>query len=82
MIEQCKVLGTVGDLILADFQQYAIAGKSPMVSAMSIHVRFTQDEVVMRFIYRAQGEPLWNTPITNYEGSDTQSPFVALQTRS
>ncbi len=81
-IEQCQTLGTVGDIILADFSQYLIAEKGGIDSAMSVHVAFTRDEVVYRFLTRIDGEPLWNLPMTPYKGSNTYSPFVALATRA
>ncbi len=81
-IEQCSTLGTVGDIILADFSQYLLIDKGAMQSAASIHVRFLYDESVFRFIYRVDGEPIWNKPLTPYKGTNTLSPFVALATRA
>lgn len=81
-IEQCATLGTVGDIILADFSQYILADKGSMQAAQSIHVRFVYDESVFRFVYRVDGQPIWNSALTPYKGSNTLSPFVALATRS
>jgi len=77
-IEQCSALGTVGDIILADLSQYVVVDKGGMNSATDISVRFLYDERVFRFIYRFDGAPLWNTPLTPYLGTATHSPFVAL----
>lgn len=81
-IEQCQTLGTIGDVYLADLGQYVTADKNPMTSASSIHVKFTTDELTLRFVYRFDGQPLWSTPLTPFKGSNTQSPFIALATRS
>jgi HK97 family phage major capsid protein len=81
-VEQCETLGTVGDVILADWSQYMYADKGGIESASSIHVRFVNDETVFRFIYRIDGQPIWNSALTPKKGSNTQSPFVVLATRS
>jgi HK97 family phage major capsid protein len=81
-IEQCQTLGTAGDIILADFSQYVLIDKGAMQAASSIHVRFTNDESVFRFVYRVDGQPLWNSSLTPFKGSNTLSPFVRLATRS
>jgi len=80
--EQAQTLGTKGDIYLLDLSQYIIADKGPMQSAVSIHVRFIYDESVFRFVYRCGGQPIWASAITPYKGSNTQSPFVTLATRS
>ena len=80
-IEQASTLGTVGDLVLFDMSQYLLIEK-PMQSAMSIHVQFTTDQTVFRFVLRADGAPSWHSPLTPANGSNTLSPFVALATRA
>ena len=81
-IEQCQTLGTKGDVYLADLGQYVFADKGAMESASSIHVRFINDETTLRFVYRCDGQPLWSAALTPYKGSNTQSPFIALNVRS
>ena len=80
-LEQCSSLGAVGDIILGDMSQYLLIDKGGINSASSIHVRFLYDESVFRFIYRVDGQPIWNKPITPYKGSNTLSPFVTLAAR-
>ena len=82
-IEQCQTLGTVGDIILADMSQYILADKGGMQTASSIHIAFTTDESVFRFVYRVDGQPIWNSALTPYKGTvaNSLSPFVALATR-
>lgn len=80
-LEQCSSLGTVGDVILGDLSQYLLIDKGGINAASSIHVRFLYDENVFRFIYRVDGQPIWNKPITPYKGSASLSPFVTLAAR-
>jgi hypothetical protein len=40
------------------------------------------DETVFRFVYRTDGEPLWNSALTPYDGGSTKSPFVVLSAAS
>jgi HK97 family phage major capsid protein len=74
-------LGTVGDIILADFSQYAIVRKGGLNSASSIHVKFLTDEMTFKFSMRVNGKPMWKNVLTPAKGSNTLSPFVTLQTR-
>ena len=80
-LEQCNAEGEVGDIVLADVGQYLLIDKGGVKAASSIHVRFLYDESVFRFIYRADGKPIWNKPLTPYKGKSTISPFVALEKR-
>lgn len=80
-VEQCSTLGTVGDIVLCDFQQYIYSPESSgMTSATSEHLRFLFDETAIKFTLRYDGRPLWNSALTPANGSNTVSPFVALAT--
>ena len=81
-IEQCETVGTVGDILLADWSQYVTANKGDINEAMSIHVNFLYDQETYRFIYYFDGQPRWSSAITPFKGSNTVSPFVVLATRS
>ena len=81
-IEQAATLGDAGDIILADMSQYAMIDRGGMEGMSSIHVRFIYDESVFRFIYRCDGQPMWNSALTPFKGSNTQSPFVSLAARA
>ena len=81
-LEQCSAAGDVGDIILADISQYLLIDKGGIKAASSVHVRFLYDENVFRFIYRVDGQPVWNKPLTPFKGSATVSPFVTLAKRS
>lgn len=80
--EQCPTLGTVGDIMMADFSQYRLIEKGGVQAASSIHVQFLTDQTAYRFIVRNNGQPMPASAITPYKGSDTVSPFVALATRA
>jgi len=80
-IEQASALGDVGDILLADLKGYILAQKGGIRTETSIHVRFLQDEQVMKFVLRIDGQPLRATPLTPYKGTPTLSHFVALQAR-
>ena len=80
-LEQCNAAGEVGDIILADIGQYLLIDKGGIKSASSIHVRFLYDENVFRFIYRVDGKPIWNKPLSPYKGSASVSPYVTLAKR-
>ena len=81
--EHCSAVGTTGDILLADFTQYAIGGKSaggaPKV-ATSTHIYFDYDLVAFRFVLRYDGQPMWRAPLTPAHGA-TLSPFITLATR-
>jgi hypothetical protein len=81
-VEYASTLGTVGDIVLADLNQYMIADKGGIESASSMHVRFLNDEMAFRVTFRIDGHALWNTALTPFKGSKTQSPFITLATRS
>ncbi|MBU2346648.1 MAG: phage major capsid protein [Gammaproteobacteria bacterium] len=76
--EQCQTLGTAGDIILADLSQYVMISKGGMQSASSIHVNFQTDQTAFRFVYRCDGQPMWDTYLTPKNGTNYQSPFVVL----
>ena len=76
--EYCPYLGTVGDILLASPSQYALITKGGIQAASSIHVKFEYDETAFRFVYRVDGEPIWASSVTAFDGTATISPFVAL----
>ena len=79
--EHTATLGTTGDICLFDLSQYLEIDKGGIQSASSIHVNFVYDETVFRFVFRVDGQPLWNNVLTPANSAITQSPFVVLATR-
>jgi HK97 family phage major capsid protein len=81
-VEYCAALGTVGDIILTDLSQYRLIRKGGVTQAMSIHVRFVNDEQTFRATTRVGGQPKWKSAITPYKGTLTRAAHVTLATRS
>jgi HK97 family phage major capsid protein len=77
-----QTLGTAGDILLADLKQYLAVTRGAIRSAVSMHVQFLTDEMAYRFIFRVDGQPWWNSALTPFKGTATQSPFIALGTRN
>jgi len=72
-------LSIAGDIVLAAPSQYQMISKGGVKSASSIHVKFVTDETAFRFVYRVDGEPMWNDKVASYyASSDYVSPFVGL----
>lgn len=81
-VEACQTLGTVGDIVLGDFNEYAVIKKGGLNQASSIHVKFVENEMCFRFIMRVNGKPKWNNVLTPFKGTNTLAPFVTLATRA
>jgi HK97 family phage major capsid protein len=79
--EYCSALGTAGDIQFVDLSQYTVIDKGGIQADYSMHVRFIYDEGVYRFVFRMDGQPAWNTPITPKNGGNPQTPFLVLQSR-
>lgn len=78
-LEQASTLGVLGDFGLIDLSQYRGIDKGGVQTASSIHVQFVTDQTAFRIVYRFDGQPLWNAPLTPASGSaNTLSPFVFL----
>lgn len=80
-IEQAEALGNKGDIMLVDLSQYLLIDKGGIDAASSIHVRFENDETAFRFVYRVNGQPMWDKPLDPFKGTLKTSPFVTLAPR-
>ena len=81
-IEQAASVGTVGDIMFVDMSAYLFIDKGAIQSDSSIHVQFTTDETVFRFVFRCDGQPAMASPLTPFKGTgDTISSFIVLATR-
>ncbi len=76
--EYNATLNTTGDILLADLSQYLLWEKAGIQGDTSIHVQFTTDETVFRFIMRADGQSAQYSALTPFKGSTTTSPWVVL----
>lgn len=75
-------LGTQGDIVLADLGQMLSITKGGIAQAVSMHLEFLTDQLALRFTMRLNVGPWESAPLTPYKGTNTQSSFVALDTRS
>lgn len=80
--EFAEAVGTPGDIACLVPSQYHMSDKGGPKQAMSAHVRFLNDEQVLKLTFRADGKPVWNTTLTPYKGANTRSPFILLAARS
>lgn len=78
--EKLPTVGDKGDVILADFSQYAIGVRKEMTIEKSGHVYFMSDETAWRAITRVDGQGRWNKAFTPANG-DSQSWAVTLAAR-
>lgn len=76
------VLGTQGDVNLADFSYYGVADRQDVRVDTSEHAQFLQDNMVFKVIERVDGQPLLLSALTPENGGPTLSAFVQLETRS
>jgi len=74
-------IGDLGDIAFLDLSQYLTIDKGGTQTASSIHVSFTTDQTVFRFVYRIDGQPTIAAPLTPYKSAITLSPFVFLAAR-
>jgi len=81
-VEYCETLGTVGDIVLAQWGAYEMITKGGVKAAESISVKFLENERTFRFTLRTDGQPSWRVALTPFKGTVTQSPYVALATRA
>jgi HK97 family phage major capsid protein len=74
----CSALGSEGDVVLGNFGLYGLAMKKQVSFEATNAARWLNDEWSYRSIWRIDGKPLLNEPITPAHGSDTVSAFVVL----
>ena len=84
--KHCSTLGTVGDIILADWSQYLVGQKAGQGATgkfdTSIHLKFDSDQTAFRFVFRIDGQPWWPAALTPPQATTaTLSPFVVVATR-
>lgn len=80
--EYSPTVGDANDIVLADLGQYYVIEKGGLKGAVSIHVKFIEDEMTYRWTLRNDGQPIWKSAVTPYKSSSTRSPFVGLAVRA
>jgi HK97 family phage major capsid protein len=83
-LEQCEQLGDQGDIFLVNLNEYVAITKAGegLRFDTSMHVRFLNDEMAFRWVYRVNGQPTWRTSLTPFKGTSTMSPFITLDARA
>ena len=76
--ERSPVLGQPGDLLLCNLQHYLIKDGSGIFVAASEHVRFLQNQTVIKAFFNVDGQPWLTAPLTLEDGVTQRSPFVQL----
>lgn len=76
-MEQAPELGLAGDLSLVDMSQYLLLDLGSK-TLISIHVKFVEDQVAVKFVWRGNGAPGWKSAVTSATSNKKRSPFVAL----
>ena len=80
--QNCAPVGSVGDVTLVDPFQYILLSKGTIKQDWSMHVEFLTDQMCFRVVFRCNGTPKVNKPMTIKNSAKTRSPFVALAARS
>lgn len=80
--EHCSTLGTEGDLILVNFKQYLSINKGQVNQLASPHVQFLRDLLCVKFTFRVNGRPAYDTPVRTEQSALTRSAFITLETRA
>lgn len=79
--DSCSALGTKGDINLIDPYQYILLTKGTAKQDWSIHVEFLTDQSCFRMVFRCNGAPKTDTPLTIKNSAKTRSPFITLADR-
>ena len=79
--QNCATPGAVGDVMLVDPFQYILLSKGTIKQNWSMHVEFLTDQMCFRVVFRCNGTPKVNSPLTIKNSTKTRSPFVALADR-
>jgi HK97 family phage major capsid protein len=86
--ELCSPLGDAGDVYYVDPKMYKAISQSNVREDISMHVEFMTDQHCLRFIFRFDGAPLYDAPITPFKAPGatvdppTQSSFIRLAARA
>jgi len=76
--EKLPVLGTRGDILLADFRYYLIGDRQATTIESSQYPRWIYDETTWRAVHRVDGQPWMSAPLTYQDATTQVSPFVVL----
>jgi HK97 family phage major capsid protein len=83
-IEQAEALGDQGDIFFVNLNEYAVITKAGegLRYDTSMHVRFINNEMAFRWVFRINGQPTWRASLAPYKGAQNSSPFITLDARA
>lgn len=76
--EKLPKLNTAGDVMLIDFSKYLLGERMDLQIDVSPHVRFLNNQMVWRVVWRGDGQPWMSGAVTLADGTYTVSPFIKL----
>lgn len=78
-----ETVGDKGDIVLVDWSMYrTITKASGMETATSMHFWFDRGLTAFRTLFRIDGQPSIQAPVTPNKGSNSLSPIVTLDARA
>lgn len=80
--DSCSALGSKGDINLVDPMYYILLTKGTAKQDWSVHVEFLTDQNCFRMVYRCNGAPKIEKPLTIKNSAKARSPFVTLAART
>jgi len=82
--EHASQIGSVGDIVLADMSRYMTASKSGegLKASSSMHLRFDYDQMVYKFVYRMDGQSMYDKAFKPANSQSEKSYFVTLAERA
>lgn len=80
--DSCAAIGSKGDVMLIDPTQYILLTKGTAKQDWSVHVEFLTDQSCFRMVFRCNGAPKADKPLTIKNSTKTRSPFVTLAARA
>lgn len=79
--DHMSALGAKGDIMLCDPKKYLLLKKGTVRQDWSMHVEFLTAQNCFRVIFRCNGKPKIDAPLTIKNSALTRSPFVTLAAR-
>lgn len=81
--DQCKTLGTEGDILFVDPQGYYLARKQSGIKfSSSMHLYFDYDIQAFKWTFRLGGQPYLSAAVSPANGSTTRSHYIRLAVRA
>ena len=80
--EFLPVVGDAKDIMLVDLAEYLWISKGGVKADISIHVYFTSNQTLFRFVQAANGMPKYDSSITLYDAATTVSPYLHIAERA